>query len=316
MPKLFSNQHKNFLKQVNKSESELNKFLSENWTHFFPQYQFISNEFKLEGNVRSKGTSGRVDILSFNPKTKKFVVFELKKDLNRNVNEQASDYRDYIEDNFSDIYLQATQKFNVDLPKYLEISKESVEVVILSREFSQTDIDRAKRRMGSIILIRYFWFENDLFFYDYLNGDPDDLIEKENTEKIKKIEKVINGQSILSETDIYFGHKEESKKLYTLFYDFLKAKGEVEISVQSTKIGLKANNSTFSLIGHNGKSGRKCLLQINTNFDVTNNTFLLTDDRLRNDGSKKGSLGNERFEVFIQNKNQLNKFMEEITRLI
>jgi hypothetical protein len=301
MPKLFSNQHKNFLKQVNKSESELNKFLSENWTHFFPQYQFISNEFKLEGNVRSKGTSGRVDILSFNPKSKKFVVFELKKDLNRNVNDQASDYRDFIEDNFSDIYLQATQKFNVDLPKYLEISKESVEVVILSREFSQTDIDRAKKRMGSIILIRYFWFENDLFFYDYLNSDPDDLIEKENTEKIKKIEN--------------FGHKEESKKLYTIFWDFLKTKGDVEISVHSTKIGFKTNTSTFSLIGHNGKSGRKCLLQINTNFDVTNNNALITDDRIRSDGSKKGSLGNERYEVFIQNEIQLNKFIDEIANL-
>jgi uncharacterized protein (DUF2252 family) len=58
------------------------------------------------------------------------------------------------------------------------------------------------------------------------------------------------------------------------------------------------------------------LLQINTNFDVTNNTFLLIDDRLRNNGSKKGSLGNERFEVFIQNENQLDKFIEEITSQI
>jgi hypothetical protein len=315
MPKLFSIQHKSFLKQVNKSESELNKFLVENWTHFFPQYQFISCEFKLEGNVRSKGTSGRIDILSFNPKSKKFVVFELKKELNRNVNEQASDYRDFIEDNFSDIYLQATQKFNIELPKYTEVSKESVEVVVMSQEFSQTDIDRAKKRMGSIILIKYFWFENDLFFYDYLNGDPDDLIEKENTEKIKKITKVINGQPIISESDIYFGSKEASKKIFVIFYDYLKTKGDVQIKVHSTKISVKTNNETFSVIGHNGKSGRKCLLQINTNFDLVNNSNLITEDRKRANGTKKGSLGNERFEIFIQNEFQIDMFIREIDKL-
>ena len=62
MLKLFSNNSKRFLKQSEKSESELNKFLKSNWLHIFPQYMIITNEFRLEGNVRSRGTSGRIDI--------------------------------------------------------------------------------------------------------------------------------------------------------------------------------------------------------------------------------------------------------------
>ena len=78
MLKLFSTDNKKFLKTVHKSEAELNKFLSDNWRNFFPQYTFIKSEFTLDGNVRTKGGSGRIDILAFNPKTNKFVVGNLK----------------------------------------------------------------------------------------------------------------------------------------------------------------------------------------------------------------------------------------------
>ncbi|MCW5924860.1 MAG: hypothetical protein KIS77_21250 [Saprospiraceae bacterium] len=309
MPRIFSTQSKKFLKQIDKSELELNRFLTDNWSLLFPQYTYISNEFKLEGNVRSKGSSGRIDILAFNPKTKRFVVFELKKDFDRNVNEQASDYRDFIEDNFAEIYLQSAQKYDVSLPKYNEISKD-VEVIVLSKYFSQTDIDRAKKRKEIITLIRYFWFENELFLYDYLNNDPDDLIEKENTEKIKKIKSVIEGKPLISETDIFFAKKEESKKLYNLFYDFLASITDVTVTVQDTKIKLETNfGQRFSVIGYSGKTGRKSYLQINTDIDVLGSQKLIFDDRLRPDGTKKGSLGSERYEVFIQNEDQLSELM-------
>ena len=54
MLKLFSTQSKKLIKVVDKSEAELNIFLSENWNDFFPQYTFIKSEFSIEGNVRSK----------------------------------------------------------------------------------------------------------------------------------------------------------------------------------------------------------------------------------------------------------------------
>jgi hypothetical protein len=186
MPKLFSLQSGKFLKQVNKTEPELNRFLTENWKQLFPRYTLISNEFRLKGNVRSKGTAGRVDILAFNFETKKFVVFELKKEMDKNVNEQASDYRDFIEDNFEKIYLQATQAYEVELPKFYDISQESVEVIILSKEFSQTDIERVKKRKD-ITLIKYVWFEDNLFFYDYLNNNPDDEMQRKSRPSRKSL---------------------------------------------------------------------------------------------------------------------------------
>jgi hypothetical protein len=84
MIRLFSSNNKKFLKSVDKSEAELNRFLSENWNDFFPQFKFIKSEFTLDGNVRGKGTAGRIDIFAFNPKTKKFIVFELKRDFDKN----------------------------------------------------------------------------------------------------------------------------------------------------------------------------------------------------------------------------------------
>ena len=105
MIKLYSTSNKKILEIVNKSEAELNKFISQNWEAFFPQYLFIKSEFSVEGNVRSNGTSGRIDILAFNPISNKFVVFELKKDKDKNIRNQVSDYKDYIEDNFSQIFI-------------------------------------------------------------------------------------------------------------------------------------------------------------------------------------------------------------------
>lgn len=187
MLKLYSTDNKKFLKTVQKSEAELNKFLSDNWKHFFPQYTFIKNEFTLDGNVRGKGGSGRMDILAFNPKTNKFVVFELKRDIDKNIRNQVGDYKDFIEDNFAKIYLLSTQKYDAVLPKYESISEDSIEVVMIAKTFSTNDIDKARKSKNEITLIKYLWFENQLLLIDYLNNDPDDLIEKENAEKIKKI---------------------------------------------------------------------------------------------------------------------------------
>ena len=138
MLKLFSTQSKKLIKVVDKSEAELNIFLSENWNDFFPQYTFIKSEFSIEGNVRSRGTSGRIDILAFNPKTNKFIVFELKKNKDKNIRNQVSDYKDYIEDNFSQIYLMSLQTYKADLPQFDQISQESIEVVMIAKSYSST----------------------------------------------------------------------------------------------------------------------------------------------------------------------------------
>ncbi len=126
MPKLFSITNKKVIKQTNKSEKELNSFLVENWQYIFTHLTFIKSEFVLNGNARSNDSKGRIDILAFNPKTKKFVIFEIKKDFDKNISQQANDYKDFVEDNFEKIYLESSQKYKADLPSFYEIDKENI----------------------------------------------------------------------------------------------------------------------------------------------------------------------------------------------
>lgn len=312
MIKIYSTEKGTFLKKVNKSEIELNRFLSENWSHFFPQHTFIKSEFTLDGNVRSRGTSGRIDILAFNPKTNRFVVIELKRDIDKNIRNQVSDYRDFIEDNFAKIYLLTTQKFNIELPKYEAIAEDSIEVVMIAKSFSQTDVDKARKSSKEITLIKYVWFENQLLLIDYLNNDPDDLIEKENAEKIKKIRSIIDNKPELADADSFLFGKEEAKRLFRIFYEYLKNIGDVQLDVQASKIKVSFGGQGFSIIGYAGKTGRKCHLVINTNIErvkIMENRF---DDRMRTGGKMKGSIGTERYEVFITTEDDLFELLKII----
>lgn len=310
MPKLFSTQTKKFLKQVDKPEKELNKFICENWKSLFPKLTFISNEFPLKGNVRSIGTNGRMDIVAYNPQTKRFVIFELKKDYDRNITDQAADYRDYVQDNFSDVYLLSTQKYDIGLPKYLEINTNQVEVILIAKKFSITQIERVKKsKDNTITLIKYFWFEDDLIFIDYLNNDPDEeKIESINTKKVQQIGAIVNQDPDVFEIDRYFNLKQEAKEVFTHFYNFLKTKGEVTIEPQQVVMKVRIKDNTFSAIGSAGKGGSKKILQINTNIDVSTISNVRFEDRIRPGQKRKGSLGTERFEVYFKDTNDMENF--------
>ncbi len=305
MLKLFSTDNKKFLKTIQKSELELNKFLSENWANFFPQFTFIKSEFTLDGNVRTKGGAGRIDILAFNPKSSKFVVFELKRDLDKNLRNQVGDYKDFIEENFAKIYLLSSQKYNALLPKYETISEESIEVVMIAKSFSSQDVDKARKSKNEITLIKYLWFENQLLLIDYLNNDPDDLIEKENADKLKKIKSIIDNKPELADAESFLYGKEEAKRLFRIFYEYLKNIGDVSIEAQATKIKVEFGDETFSIIGYAGKTGRKCFLVINTNIDKVISLGGIVDDRIRPGMKKKGSIGGERYEVFVTTEDEI-----------
>ncbi len=315
MPKLFSNSNKKFLSQIDKPEKELNKFICENWKSLFPNLTFITSEFPIKGNVRSLGNNGRMDIVGYNPTTKKFVIFELKKDYDKNITDQAADYRDYVQDNFSEIYLHATQKYEVELPKFTSINHNNVEIILIAKKFSLTQIERVKKnKENTITLIKYYWFEEDLIFIDYINNDPDDVkIENENTRKINEIKNIISQDPEMFEIDRFFGLREESKIAFITFLNLLKLNAKVELGFSQTKIALKVKGATFSAISSGGKGGRKTILQINTNFDVSSLPNLVIDDRYRGEGVKqKGSLGLERFEVFLRNEEEIKAFYDFI----
>jgi hypothetical protein len=269
----------------------------------------------LKGNVRSLGNNGRMDIVAYNPISRKFVIFEIKKDYDKNITDQVADYRDYVQDNFSDIFLHSIQKYDIDLPKFTEINQNNVEIILIAKKFSLTQIDRVKKnKENSITLIKYYWFEEDLILIDYINNDPDDIkIESENTKKINEIKNIITQDPEMIEIDRFFGLLEESKVTFITFLNLLKLKGTVELRFKQTKIAVKIKDITFSAISSGGKGQRKTILQINTDFDVSSLDNLVIDDRFRGENTKqKGSLGLERFEVFIRNEEEIKVFYDFI----
>ena len=321
MPKLYSTKDDTFLRIIDKSERELNAFICEKWKSIFPQYTFIKSEFSLNGSVRSAtGNGGRIDILAYNPETKRFVIFELKKDYDRNITDQAADYRDFMQDNYANIYLQATQDYHADLPVYSEIQTDKVEIVLIAKHFSHAQLERVKglnKKANLITLIRYFWFEDNLIFIDYVNNDPEEKkVEATNTRKLNAIKAIVMQDGPLADAAAYFGMFKASEELFYQFYQYLKGQAEEpEITAQSSKlkVTLPRLGETFSVIKHAGKGGRRALLQINTDIDITGRTEnLQIDDRIRPGKKKKGSLGIERYEVFICNE----KDMDECCSLI
>jgi hypothetical protein len=312
MPKLFSTQNKKFLKQIDKPEKELNKFICENWVSLFPKLTLIASEFPLKGIVRSIGTSGRMDIVAYNPETKRFVIFELKKDYDRNITDQAADYREYVQENFSDIYLMATQKYDIPLPKYLEIKSDQVEIILIAKKFSLPQIERVKKvKESTITLIKYFWFENDLIFIDYINNDPDaEKIENINTKKVQQIGVIVNQDPDMFEIDRYFNLKQDAKEVFICFYQFLKTKGEVNLEPQQIVMKVKFKSESFSAFGSAGKGGSRKVLQINTNIDVSAIENVRFEDRIRPGQKKKGSLGTERYEVYFKDLDDMERFIE------
>ncbi|MDR0510630.1 MAG: hypothetical protein LBH06_06030 [Rikenellaceae bacterium] len=316
MPKLFSNSNKKFLSQVDKPERELNKFICENWKNLFPNYTFIASEFPLKGNVRSLGNNGRIDILGYNPESRKFVIFELKRDYDKNITDQSADYRDYVQDNFSDVYLHSTQKYDVELPRFTEICMDKVEIVLIAKKFSLTQIDRVKKiRDNNVTLIKYYWFEDDLIFIDYINNDPDDIrIETVNTKKINEIKNIIAQGPEMFEIERFFGLTAAGKEVFLLFLKYLKANcSNINLDFKQTKIGIKTAQTSFSVVKCGGKGGRKAVLQINTDIDVADlDAEIQKDDRVREDGRKKGSLGLERYEIYFRNEDEMRIFCEFI----
>ncbi|MDR2065039.1 MAG: hypothetical protein LBP85_04950 [Prevotellaceae bacterium] len=294
----------------------MNKFICENWKDLFPKYIFVASEFPLKGNVRSLGNNGRIDILGYNPDTKRFIIFEIKKDYDKNITDQSADYRDYVQDNFSDVYLHATQKYEVSLPKFTTINQDKIEIILIAKRFSLTQIDRVKKiKDNNITLIKYFWFENNLIFIDYINNDPDDIkIENANTKKINEIKNIIAQDPEIFEIEQFFGKYIAGKEVFLLFLKFLKTKNNLEFDFKQTRIRVKVANSTLSIVRQGGQGRRKSILQINTDVDVTSlSNEIQVDDRVRDDGQKKkGSLGLERYEVFFRNSEEIQIFWDFI----
>jgi hypothetical protein len=310
VPKIFSSNSKKFLLQRDKPEKELSKFICENWKYLFPKnYVYIDNEFN--NNCR------KIDILGFNNKTKKFIIFELKKDYNITIIEQAATYRTDMQKNFGEVYISSTQTYKIKLPYYKDIHKDP-EIILIAKKFSSDQIERAKEK--NITLIKYFWFENDLILFDYLNNEPDDGKTETADIKNKEINNIKNIDSFEKEAqdkiDKFFGKKNQSKAAFIIFLKFLELNGQVKLKFTSFNkvFKIKFNNTTFSVARRSGKGTHKAVLLIMTDIDVTAlNKQIEVDDRYRGEGIKmKGSWGIERFNVYFHNEDEVKEFCKYI----
>lgn len=217
MINVFSISDKQFLIPINNKEKDLQNLLVENWKSIFPHLTFIKAEFELEGKVRSKDDkSGRIDILAFNPQTKCFVVIELKRDYSKTILQQAYHYTEFIEDNFDRIYLHATENFDITLPKSIEIDKGKIEMILIAKGFTDTDIGKAKndKSQNLITLIQYEilnnynnLIESSFLVTSYINNSSEDLRNSfilENTDYQQFINIANNlDNKIFDETKIY-----------------------------------------------------------------------------------------------------------------
>ncbi len=164
------------------------------------------------------------------------------------------------------------------------------------------------------------WFEEELLLIDYLNNDPLELIEKENTEKLKKIKAITDNKPVndnITEVDMFFHKKDEAKRLFLIFFELLKSIAITEMVVQQTKVKVEINDQSFSVIGFSGTGPRKAFLQINTDIEeVKCLTNIDIDDRVRPGAKKKGSLGTERYEVYLKTEEEVYKMFDEIKNKI
>lgn len=138
------------------------------------------------------------------------------------------------------------------------------------------------------------------------------MIEKENAEKIRRIKSIIDNKPELADVDSFLFGKEEAQSLFRIFYESLKKISDVGLEVQSSKIKVIFNKETFSIIGYAGKTGRKCFLVINTNIHAIVELGDIVDDRVRPGKKRKGSIGGERYEVFITTEDDLLKMLSVI----
>lgn len=163
----FDLKDKNKCSEADLQEKELNDKLTENWNLIFPDYIFIKSEFILKGDVRGINKSGRIDILGFNPLTKKFIIIEIKKAYDKNIRSQAFDYKDFIEDNILLIYTSLPDNIKQKICDFPQI-KLDAEIILISNNFSVYDLRKIEKINETITLINYTFFSNNNLQFEYL----------------------------------------------------------------------------------------------------------------------------------------------------
>ena len=161
--------------EISITENFLQKNIVKNFNILFPEYKIINTEYKLQGNVRKFGISGRIDIFALNLLDYRLAVFELKKDNNKNVLFQAIDYTDFISENYNLIILSSINLSIEEKDKLLK-SKLKPEIILIAKNFSHPTIRRIENIENKIRLIEYKAFENNMLYFETICNKNDNKI--------------------------------------------------------------------------------------------------------------------------------------------
>lgn len=220
---IFSPQNEDFLKQIDHKEDYLEKFLVQYWKKLFPNFDFIKNQFVI-GNAR-------FDVLAYNPKTQKLIIFELKRNYDANIESQVFRYENLFRTEFANILLKINEDCDYKLHSK-KVNPKDVELLLIAQEFEPAHEQYVKTHTEKATLIKYRFFENidlasqEILHLEYLNNAPkaaQKILEKQKISKLEALEDIFKKDyELLSKS-----YNAESNNL-----DYLKTSKE-EIDKQS-----------------------------------------------------------------------------------
>lgn len=157
--------------EVDISEHSLQTIVTKNFGLLFPELKFLDSEFVLRGDVRQFGMSGRIDILAFDERNSRLVIFELKTTHSRNILVQALDYSDFIEMKGEVILHRLNNLTRAEIAMLIETNSQP-EIILIAKEFTHPTLRRAENIEQPIRLFEYKYFENKFFQLDQLFDKP------------------------------------------------------------------------------------------------------------------------------------------------
>lgn len=191
------------------TENNLQKQVVKNFHLLFPDYKIICTEFKLQGDVRKFGISGRIDIFAINLNEFRLAVFELKKENNKNILFQALDYTDFISENYNLIILSSENLTLEEKDKLLK-NRLKPEIILIAKKFNHPTIRRIENVENKIKLYEYQAFENGLIHFD--------IVCNKNDNKVVFYKSEENRYEKYDSTNINFLIKETIKNLDESYY--------------------------------------------------------------------------------------------------
>lgn len=161
--------------EISITENYLQKQVVKSFHLLFPEYKILNSEYKLQGDVRKFGISGRIDIFALNLNECRLAVFELKKDNNKNILFQALDYTDFIVENYNLIILSSK---NLTFEEQAELLKNKLkpEIILIAKNFNHPTIRRIESVDNKIKLLEYKCYENNLIYFETVCHKNDNKI--------------------------------------------------------------------------------------------------------------------------------------------